>query len=171
MPFDPPPPRPTDVLVAIGWIAGIPGFTTEMVGSRLPPDTVQADGTTAPMPAPWLQTGFVTVQTAAPGLDPVLPRRSPVMQVDCWATLPGSNDPPWGMAEALGEAITVAAWQRAASVRVVIPLVNGVEYPSAVVQGAYLATGFRRLYDDVADYARITANLALSWVTPSLQIP
>jgi hypothetical protein len=171
MPFETPPPRPTDVLVAIGWIAGIPGFTTGMVGARLPPDTDQADGTATPVPAAWIQTGFVTVQTVGGGMDPMLPRHEPVVQVDCWATLPGSNDPPWGMAEALGEAITVAAWQRAASVRVVTPVVNGVEYPSAVVQGAYLPTGFRRLYDDAADYARITANLALSWVTPSLQIP
>lgn len=141
-----------------------------MTGERLPPD-VTGDGRGRGSPAPWIRTGFVTVQGAGGGPDPNLPRHSPVLQVDCWATLPGSNDPPWHMCEALGEAITVATWQRARSVRTVVPVVNGVQYQAALVQGAYLATGFRRLYDDAADYARITANLALSWVVPSLTIP
>jgi hypothetical protein len=160
---------PTDRLVAAAWIAGIPGFTPDMVGERLPPDVVQDHG--QPVPAPWLRTGFVTVQKSGGGTDPDLPRHDPVVQVDCWATLPGSNDPPWGMCEALGEAITVAAWQRARSVRSVTPVVNGVTYPAAVVQGVYLATSFRRLYNDAADYARVQGDLALSWVMPSLTIP
>jgi hypothetical protein len=44
---------------------------------------------------------------------------------------------------------------------------NGVTYTSATVLDAYLASPFRRLYD----YARVTANLALSWVSASVQIP
>lgn len=169
--YVPPPPMPTDVLVTSEWIATIPGFVREMVGETLPPDVLPSAPGQRIRPAPWLKTGFVTVQSAAPSLDPDVPRRNPVMQVDCWAALPGSNDPPWRMCEALGEAIWLAAMQRTGFNRPLTPQVEGVAYPAAVVQGVYLATGFRRLYDDAADYARISGNLALSWVMPSLTIP
>ena len=161
-----PAPLPTDVLVAAAWLATVPGFTPEMTGPKLPPD-VLPDGKAAP----WIRTGFVTVQPVGGGPDPYLPRHEPVMQVDCWTVKPGSSDPPWHMAEALGEVITVATWQRTGFNKPLSITVKGVEYPSAVVQAVYLATGFRRLYADAADYARVTANLALSWVMPSLTIP
>lgn len=162
---------PTDVLVAAEWIATIPGFTREMTGERLPPDVLPPTPEQPIRPAPWLRTGFVTVQSVGGGLDPDVPRRNPVMQVDCWAALPGSNDPPWRMCEALGEAIWLATMQRTTFNRPLVLVVNGVEYTTAVVQGVYLATSFKRLYSDAADYARITGNLALSWVMPSLTIP
>jgi hypothetical protein len=169
--YSPPAPMPTDLLVAAAWIGTISGFTTEMVDEKLPPDELPAEGRKKARPAPWLKTGFVTVATVGGGVDAYLPRHDPVIQVDCWAALPGSNNPPWHQAEALGEAITVATWQRTGFNRLLAPVVNGIAYPSAVVQGAYMATPFKRLYSDAADYARVTGNLALSWVMPSLTIP
>lgn len=171
MTYSPPPLQPTDVLVAAAWIASIDGFTADMVGETLPPDVLPPDGAGTAYPAPWLKTGFVTVQPVGGAPGPYLPRHAPVIGVDCWAAVPGSNSPPWHMAEALGEAITVATWQRTGFNRPLTPVVEGVEYPVAVVQGVYLATGFRRLYEDAADYARISGNLALSWITPGLTIP
>lgn len=162
---------PTDVLVAAAWIATIPGFTPQMTGDRLPSDVLPPAAGRKDRPAPWLKTGFVTVQWVGGGLDPDLPVHNPVMGVDCWAAVPGSNDPPWRMAEALGEAIWLATQQRTGFNRPLAIEVEGVAYPTAVVQGVYLATPFRRLYDDAADYARLSANLALSWVMPSLTIP
>lgn len=157
---------PTDVLVASAWLARVPGFSAEMTGPRLPPD-VLPDGTIAP----WVHTGFATAQTVGGGTDPYLPVHFPVMQVDCWAVKPGSSDPPWHMADAIGEAITLATWQRTGFNVPLDITVNGVQYPVAVVQAVYMATPFRRLYADEADYARTTGNLALTWVMPSLQIP
>jgi hypothetical protein len=93
------------------------------------------------------------------------------MQVDVWAAKPGSNDPPWHMAEALGEAIWLATMQRTGFNRPLTIEVEGIAYGTAVAQGAYLATHFRRVYDDAADYARVQGDLALSWVMPSLVIP
>ena len=165
-PYIPPAVLPTDVLVASAWLARVPGLSPDMTGPELPPG-VLPNGTAAP----WIRTGFVTVQAVGGGPDPYLPRQTPVLQVDCWAVKPGSSRPPWNLAEALGQAVTVATWQRTGFNVPVIPVVNGVGYPAAVVQGAYLASGFKRLYADSADYARVTANLALSWVMPSLQIP
>ena len=157
------PPLPlqnTDELVATAWIATVPGLSAAMVGTQLPPD-VNANGTGAA----WLSTGFVTVAVVGGTPDDLLPVNRPVIQVDCWATVPGSNKPPWLMAAAIASAIRRATWDRYRIPRPLAITVNGVTYPTAVVQSAYLATAFRRLYDDQGDYARYQADLALTWVT------
>lgn len=150
----------SDEYVAAAWIGSIPGLTPAMVGTQLPPD-VNADGTVAS----WVSTGFVTVAVAGGNPDPLLPVNRAVMQVDCWATRPGSNKPPWPDAAVIAAAIRRATWDRYHIARPLSLSVNGVAYPTTVVQSAYLATGFRRLYDDAGDYARYQADLALTWVT------
>lgn len=159
------------MLVAAAWIGSIAGFTTDMVGERLPPDVLPPEPGKQIRPAPWLKTGFITVSWVGGSPDAYVPRHSPVIGVDVWCAVPGSNDPPWHMAEAIGEAIWLATMARTGFNRRLTIEVEGVAYPPAVVQGVYLATQFRRLYDDAADYAHLSANLALSWVTPSLTIP
>lgn len=156
---------PSDELVCAAWIATIPGFTTAMTGTVLPPDADDAGN-----PAPWLQTGFVTVATVGGTPDPLLPVHRPVMEVKCWAAVPGSNKPPWMMAAALASAIQRAAWDRYTIARPLTPVLNGVTYPLAVVQSAYMAQSFRRIYDDAADYACFQADMGLQWVTPGYQL-
>lgn len=153
---------PNDELVAAAWIASIPGLTPAMVGTQLPPD-VNPDGSVAS----WIATGFVTVSVVGGNPDPLLPVSRPVLQVDCWATVPGSNKPPWGKAAALASVIRNATWDRIRTPRPLAAAVNGIEYPLAVVQGAYLATAPRRLYDDQGDYARYEFDLVLSWIAPA----
>lgn len=155
---------PTDVLVAAAWLATIPGFTAAMTGELLPPDVDPVTGE----PAAWLQTGFLTVQPAGGAPDVYLPKTETVVQVDVWAAVPGSNSPPWHFAEALAQAVTVATWQRVGFNRRLTPQVEGVEYPPAMVTAAYMAGSWKRLYDDAADYARISGNLGLVWIMPSL---
>jgi hypothetical protein len=156
---------PDDELVAAAWIASIPGFTAAMTGPTLPPD-ITPDGE----PAPWISTGYVTVAVAGGNPDDLLPVHRPVIDVQCWATVPGSNRPPWQMAKALANAITKATWDRTTLNRVVTPVVNGVTYPTASVQGAKVLTAFRRLYSDTADYACVQGDLWLSWICQSDQI-
>ncbi|GAB2695918.1 hypothetical protein [Kitasatospora kifunensis] len=153
---------PNDELVGVSWIASIPGLSTAMVGTQLPPD-VNADGSTAT----WISTGFITVSVVGGNPDPLLPVNRPVLQVDCWATVPGSNKPPWLKAAALASTIRYATWDRIRGPRPLSATINGAEYPLAVAQGAYLATAFRRIYDDQGDYARYQADLALSWIAPA----
>jgi hypothetical protein len=153
---------PNDELVATAWIASIPSLSTAMVGTQLPPD-VDPDGSAAP----WIATGYITVAVVGGSPDPLLPINRPVLQVDCWATVPGSNKPPWQKAAALASTIRYATWDRIRIARPLVAAVNGVEYPLAVVQSAYLATAFRRLYDDEGDYAHYQADLALSWIAPN----
>lgn len=151
---------PSDDLVAAAWIATIPHFTTAMTGTRLPPDIDESG-----QPAAWLATGFVTVAVAGGTPHSLLPVHRPVMDVRCYAAVPGSNLPPWEAAKALGQAITKATWDRVTINRQIIPASEGVTYPAAFVQGAYMATHFRPVYDDAADYAVVQGDLALEWVT------
>lgn len=153
---------PNDELVATAWIASVPGFTPAMVGTQLPPD-VNADGSVAS----WIATGYVTVSVVGGSPDPMLPINRPVLQVDCWATVPGSNKPPWNKAAALASAIRYATWDRTRIPRPLVATVAGVQYPLAVVQSAYIVTAPRRLYDDQGDYARYQADVALSWIAPT----
>jgi hypothetical protein len=150
-----------DENVAVAWIASITGLSTAMVGPVLPPD-VDENGA----PAPWLITGYITVAVVGGNPDPLLPVSRPVVQVDCWATLPGSNKPPWNLALALSRVVLRATWDRRRIPRPVVPVVNGVAYPMCVVQGATVVTSFRRLYDDQADYAHVSGDLQLSWLMP-----
>lgn len=152
--------RPTSELVAVAWIGSCPDLSPAMVATTLPADTNAAGGA-----ADWVRTGFITVAVVGGTSDPLLPVKRTVMQVDCWATVPGSNRPPWGQANALAEAIRYAAWSRTAIPRPLTITANGVAYPSAVVQSAYVGTEPRRIYSDAADYARFSMDLALTWVT------
>lgn len=157
------PPLPLDAadeLVAAAWIGSITGLSPAMVGEQLPPD-VNADGTVAS----WVSTGFVTVAVVGGTPDALLPVNRTVVQVDCWATVPGSNKPPWPKAAAIATVIRRATWDRYRIPRPLTLAVNGVTYPTAVVRSAYLATTFRRVYDDQGDYARYQADLALDWIT------
>lgn len=161
---------PTNELVAVAWLGSIPALQplggTQMVATTLPAD-VNADGTVAA----WTQTGFITVTVVGGSPDPYLPVKRPVLQVDCWATRPGSSKPPWGQANVLAETIRYATLQRLGFNRPLTLTVSSVSYPGAVVISAYLATEFRRIYSDAADYARYQGDLALTWVTPGEQVP
>lgn len=148
----------SDEIVAVAWIATVPGLSAAMVDTVLPSD-VDAQGNPT-----WTSTGFVTVSVAGGNPDAMLPVNNPVMQVDCWAVKPGSGKPPWMMARAIGAAIQRAAWSRTNIPRPLVPVLNGVSYPQVVVRSASVVTAFRRLYEDAADYAHYAADLQLSWV-------
>jgi hypothetical protein len=149
-----------DELTCMAWIGSVPGITPQMVATTLPADT-NPNGSVAD----WVRSGFVTISVVGGNPDAALPVNRPVMQVDTWATKPGSNRPPWWMAANLASMIRRATWDRHNIPRPLTITANGVAYPSAVVLSAYMATAFRRLYDDAADYARYSGDLALQWVT------
>lgn len=152
--------EPNDELVAAAWLASIPGLSPAMVATTLPPDVDPRTGN----PAAWVTTGFVTVSVAGGNPDAMLPVNRPVMQVDCWATRPGSNKPPWWQAAAIASVIRRATWNLVAIPRPLTITANGVAYPGAIVRAAYMATAFRRLYADSADYAQYSGDLALDWI-------
>jgi hypothetical protein len=157
--------RLNDSFVAEAWIATIPDIAAvggaAMVGSELPPAALPDSN----KPAPWVSTGFIMTTVYGGTPDPMLPIHKPVMQVDCFATVPGSNDPPWEDAEALAQAVQYACWQWNTTARPVPVCVNGVTYPTAIVLSAWVIRTFQRMYSDAADYARIQGDVQLIWKT------
>jgi hypothetical protein len=136
------------------------GIDPSIVATQLPEDA-DKDGT----PADWVtkRQGFATVAVLGGSPSPDLPISHAVFQVDCWATVPGSNKPPWGVANRLAAQIVAACLDRVAMRRKLTITVRGVLYPPAAVQGATAMTVPRRMVDDVGDYARYQFDLALSW--------
>lgn len=159
MPADDLPIFPGDEQVGVAWISTVPGFTPEMAGTQLPPDDDGQGG-----PAPWVATGFATVAVVGGGPDAYLPVSRPVYQVDLWAVLPGSGDPPWEFARALATAIVLDARERTVPARVLTIIANGVTYPPATVRSAIVVTAPRRIYGDPGDAARYSMDLSLDWV-------
>lgn len=160
----------TSELAVTSWIGSIPDIEaiggTQIVATTLPAD-VGPNGE----PAAWLQTGFITVTVVGGSSPPDLPVKRPVMQVDCWATRPGSNRPPWWQSNVLMETIRYACLQRTGFNRVLGLSAGGVQYPSAVVESAYFLTEPRRGYSDAADYACYSADVQFIWRTVGDVIP
>ena len=157
--------RPTSELVAVAWLSTIDGLTSAMVATTLPPD-VAPDNT----PAAWVSTGFITVSVVGGSPNYQLPVKKPVMQIDTWATKPGSNKPPWGMANALAETVRYATLDRYHISRPLTITANGVAYPGANVMSAWVMTEPRRLYSDAADYAHYSFDVMFEWITTNDRI-
>jgi hypothetical protein len=141
-------------LVCVQWIASIPGFTADGVGTELPPDDTT-----------WSAHGYVVVPTTVGGTPhSTIPMRRPVVQVECRAVLPGSDIPPWGMAADLADQIRSATYDRNNFGRLLTISVEGVAYPDAMVRSVKMLTEPHRMYGDSADYAGISFDLAFQWI-------
>ncbi|MFJ1764042.1 hypothetical protein ACIOD2_27255 [Amycolatopsis sp. NPDC088138] len=145
----------SDELVTRAWIAQISGFTTGMVGERLPRDV-----------STWSGSGFVTVAVAGGDTVPEFRFESPVMDVRTWATSPGTDEPPWNQARNLALAIQAATYRLEPWF---VPLDAASE--NAVVKTAYVLGKPRRAYGDFGDFAVYAMNLALHWVPVAKSTP
>lgn len=156
-----PPTHAASDLVLCSWIASIPGLTAAGVGTQLPPDDTT-----------WAASGYVVVPTTFGGAPhSTIPLRRPIGQVDCWAVIPGSGTPPWGLATDLAEQIRFATYDRLRFGRPLTVTSNGVAYPGARVLSVKILTEMRRAYGDTADYACVSFDLAFQWIQPGEVIP
>lgn len=115
---------PTSDVVAVALVQTFTRLPdTSKVATSLPRDTTG-----------WASTGFVQV-SAAVGGSPLadLPRRSPVMSIDCWA-LSAGNRPPWRQANVLAEIVRTAMDAPRGAVMVDLTLPAG--YPACRVLAA-----------------------------------
>lgn len=144
---------PTD-LVAAAWIRTIPGLVADGVATQLP-----SDETT------WAANGFVVIPTNVGGTPhSSIPLRRPVCQVETWATVPGSDKLPWGVANQLMEQIRAGTYDRTTFGRLLTITAGSVTFPPARVLSAQMMTEPRRIWSDTGDYAGYQADLALQWV-------
>lgn len=159
---------PNSELVALAWVASVPGFTTAMVGTTLP--SLPAKGAVPP----WVGTGFITAVVVGGTPDAYMPQAQPVVQFDCWAvnaTQAGATGPiniatkpPWGRANQLAEQIRAASYDlnRSGAPRRLAMPVSG--YRHACVHSALLLSEPRRLPSDPASYARFQFDIQLFWI-------
>ncbi len=148
-------------LVAVAWIRTISGLVADGVATQLP-----SDETT------WAANGFVVVPTQVGGTPhSTIPLRRPVVQVECWGTVPGSDKLPWGIPSQLAEQIRFGTYDRTTFGRPLTITAGGVSYPGARVLSARMMTEPRRVWHDSGDYAGFTFDLMLQWVSAGEEVP
>jgi len=152
--------NPTSDIVAVAWLATIPGLSSSMVSTNLPQDFTT-----------WSETGFVISNVIAGAPDLYLPVRRPVVQVDCWAVNPNSGKSPWGKANHLAELVRshVEGDRRTANLQRLLSFPQG-DYLGANVLEAIMLTEPRRAITvgltpvgDEASYAHYMFDLELTW--------
>jgi hypothetical protein len=140
-------------LVAVAWIRTIQGLTADGVATQ-PPD----DQTT------WAANGFIAVPVSVGGTPhSTTPLRRPVCQVDCLATVPGSDRIPWGIANQLAEQVRMGTMDRRHFGRPLTITAGGLTLPTATVKGATMLTEPRRIWSDVGNYGGFSFDLRLDW--------
>jgi hypothetical protein len=148
-------------LVAVAWIRSIEGLTADGVATQLPADETK-----------WAANGFVVVPAHVGGTPHSnMALRRPVVQVDCWGTVPGSDKLPWGIPSQLAEQIRAGTYDRTTFGRLLTPTAGSVAYPVARVLSARMLTEPRRVWSDAGDYAGYSFNLALQYVSAGEEVP
>lgn len=141
-------------LVFVQWIATIPQLTASGVATQLPSDETS-----------WSSGGFVVVPTTVGGTPhPTMSLRRPVGQVECWATIPGSDKLPWAKANQLAEQIYRGSLDRLNFSRPLYISNGPAQYPTAFVRSATVLTEPRRIWSDAGDYAGFSFDLRLTYV-------
>ena len=150
---------PTD-LVVCAWIRSIPGLVADGVATQLPTDETS-----------WAANGFVVVPMQIGGTPHgTIPLRRPVVQVDCWGTVPGSDKLPWGIPNQLAEQIRAGTYDRTTFGRPLAISAGSVTYPYARVLSAKMLTEPRRVWHDAGDFAGFSFNLAFQWISAGEQV-
>jgi hypothetical protein len=148
-------------LVCVAWLRTVPGLTADVVATQLPADENK-----------WAANGAVTVPLRVGGTPhSTIALKRPVVQVDCWGTVPGSDKIPWGIADQLCEQIRMGCLDRTAFNRPLAITAGGLTYPGARVLSAKMLTEPRRIWGDQGEYGGFTFNVALQFISAGEEIP
>lgn len=144
--------RPANAeLTGVAWLKTLAGLGS-FVATQLPTD-----------PAAWSATGFIVVGNPAGGGQHLyVPLRNPVLQVDCYAVNPNTDDPPWDKASDLAEYVVAGTYDMT-KLNTSLTLRTG--YDMARVTSARINGGPRRMTGDPASYAWYQIDLAMDWIT------
>jgi hypothetical protein len=145
----------TTDLVVVAWLRTMPGLTADVVATKLPTDENK-----------WAANGAVVVPLKVGGTPhSTMPLRRPVVQVETWATVPGSDKIPWGIANQLAEQIRAGCLDRTTFSRLLVITAGALEYPPARVLSARMMTEPRRIWSDQGDYGGYSLDLAFQWIS------
>ena len=150
----------TTDLVCVAWIKTIGGLTADVVATQLPSDETK-----------WAANGAIVVPMQVGGTPHAnMALRRPVVQVDCWGTVPGSDKLPWGIPSQLAEQVRAGTYDRTTFGRLLVITAGNVEYPLARVKSARMMTEPRRVWSDAGDFAGFSFDLALQWVSAGEEV-
>lgn len=142
--------RPTPMGTAIAWLSTF----MPAVASNLP-----ALDSWPVLSAPVRTFTVVPMVVGGSSLD--TPLRVPIVQVETWAAVPGSDKLQLGAAEQQAEEIVTRIY---ADPFVPVLVRQRTGYDQALVQSARLLTEPRRLDDPDTGYARFVMDMELAWV-------
>lgn len=145
MPF-----KPTDELVAKAWLTSISGLTAGVAGN-LPQDATS-----------WADNGFVQITPIGGDQHLYFAQQDATLSVDTWAVNLNSSKPPWGMANALAEAIRAACLEDELTIQRLLTV--GAGYSNARVKAAYCLGRPVKMRSDDASYAHYQFDMNFSWI-------
>ena len=141
-------------MVAVEWVKGIAGISSNAVSTNLPRDS-----------SAWTGTGFVQIEGIGGTPDVDVPLYRPDVTVHCWAVSANSNKPPWWMANQMAEIIKLACY---GAVDAESPPGRVVDLPDAYYDARVLTvvptTEPRRVLSDEARFAHYQFDIRLSYV-------
>lgn len=142
--------NPNNELVAKAWIQTLAGIPPNSVATTLPRDN-----------RTWAASGFVHLSGITGGSSNLYyPLHEPVYGIDCYATNPDSDKPPWNKANQLATIIQNATWDQQ-QVKRTLSLPS--TYRNArVLEAQVLNEPTRR--PEPASYAVYGFDLLLHWI-------
>jgi hypothetical protein len=141
---------PTNELAAMTWLRTIPSLPTGKVSTRLPGNEAEIGN-----------EGFITVLTVGGNSDIYVPRRSPVIEVKCWAgPVDGDKEPPWDIANGLAEEIREACLTHHEFGGI---LTTNSRYDNVCVPSAYFLSEPRKMEADSGRFGIYVFELQLHW--------
>lgn len=112
-------------------------------------------------PASWTATGFVVVRAVGGTGGMYTPERHPVLSLDVWTVnpSPGSQQAPWGKAQALAEQLHRAFFDPAR-----FPIeASWPSYVDAVISSGWPLIEPRKVPGSEAGYAHVSFDAQLDW--------
>lgn len=151
----------TTDLVAVEFLRTMPGLTADVVATQLPADESK-----------WAANGAVVVPLRVGGTPhSTIALKRPVVQVDCWATVPGSDKIPWNIADQLCEQIRFGCLDRTTFNRPLAITAGKLTYPGARVLSAKMLTEPRKIWSDAGEYGGYSFNLGLQFISAGEEVP
>jgi hypothetical protein len=141
--------HPNDELVAAAWLRDAVSYLGGRVATSLPTDN-----------STWSASGFTVVSAIGGTPDIYVPRREPIISIDCYGVAARSGKPPWNLASQQAEQIRLAMLDHATVPR---KLTMPTGYRSAYLQQAIPRSEPRRINDDVASYAHYQLDAEFWW--------
>jgi hypothetical protein len=145
---------PSSEQVAVAYLKTVAALDPTKIATSLPADA-----------AVWAASGFVQVQVVGGTPEVHVPKFSPVIEVTCWANNSNSQQPPWGKASHLAEAVKFSTYSQRS-----VLLETPENFYDVRLLSVYPVSEPRRVLGDEAGFARVSVDLAFHWTLAGVTV-